>query len=281
MVRTLGIAFAALMLLALPLVFAPKAHAADFFDFGYGDYYDFGGYDYGYGDYYPSYDYGYGDYYPSYDYGYGDYYSDYSSGYGSGFGSSFGSGSSWFPMGGSSWFPMGGSSMPSVTNVNQNQNQNTCTTGSCNTNINAPTTVSTISYPQPTYQQPIVYQQPSYPVYQPNYYPQQPVYPTYQQPRAPYVSLSAVPYTGLELGPVGTALYWGFLVLWCLIAAYLIAVKKVHYKIAAWFAGSKAATASTHAPVRYSEPKVETKVNRVPQSQLAGIDPFIASQINR
>ncbi len=45
--------------------------------------------------------------------------------------------------------------------------------------------------------------------------------PVYQNP-VPYVTLSAVPYTGLDLGPVGTALYWGFLVLWCLGAAYLI-----------------------------------------------------------
>lgn len=57
-------------------------------------------------------------------------------------------------------------------------------------------------------------------------------YPSYYPPQTPYVTLSAVPYTGLELGPVGTAIYWSFLVLWCLVAAYLIAVKKVHYTIA-------------------------------------------------
>jgi hypothetical protein len=51
-------------------------------------------------------------------------------------------------------------------------------------------------------------------------------------PNIPYITLSAVPYTGLELGPVGTAIYWSFLILWCLVAAYLIAVKKVHYAIA-------------------------------------------------
>ncbi|MBP9710790.1 MAG: hypothetical protein KBD50_00780 [Candidatus Pacebacteria bacterium] len=48
----------------------------------------------------------------------------------------------------------------------------------------------------------------------------------------PYVTLSSVPYTGLEMGPVATAIYWSFLVLWTLVAAYLIAVKKVHYAIA-------------------------------------------------
>jgi hypothetical protein len=50
----------------------------------------------------------------------------------------------------------------------------------------------------------------------------------------PYVTLSAVPYTGLDLGPVGTFLYWAFLVLWCFVAAYLIAVKKVQNKIYRW-----------------------------------------------
>jgi len=48
----------------------------------------------------------------------------------------------------------------------------------------------------------------------------------YQQ--TPYVTLSQVPYTGLDLGPVGTALYWVFLVLACAVAAYLFAVKKIH-----------------------------------------------------
>lgn len=56
----------------------------------------------------------------------------------------------------------------------------------------------------------------------------------YQNP-PPYINLSAVPYTGLDLGPVGTALYWGFLVLWCLIAAYLIAVKRVHLSVLRWY----------------------------------------------
>ena len=61
-----------------------------------------------------------------------------------------------------------------------------------------------------------------------------PVYnpPVYYPPQTPYVTLSAVPYTGFELGPVGTAIYWSLLVLWCLIAAYLIAVKKAHVSLA-------------------------------------------------
>ena len=39
---------------------------------------------------------------------------------------------------------------------------------------------------------------------------------------AAYVSLSQIPYTGLDLGPVGTVVYWITLILICLAAAYLI-----------------------------------------------------------
>jgi hypothetical protein len=56
-----------------------------------------------------------------------------------------------------------------------------------------------------------------------------PVYPTNP---TPYVTLSEVPYTGLDLGPIGTVVYWAFLVLWCLLAAYLIIVKRVQNKLA-------------------------------------------------
>ena len=125
---------------------------------------------------------------------------------------------------------------------------------------------------QPTYTQP---------AYQPTYQ------PTYQ-PRVAYnnpgISLAAVPYTGLDLGPWGTAVYWGFLVLWCLIAAYLIAVKKVQNKFATWLFGSTALTTGGATPVAAKTAQVapkaavmETKI----APQFAGIDPFIASQISR
>jgi hypothetical protein len=41
-------------------------------------------------------------------------------------------------------------------------------------------------------------------------------------PVASYVYLSQIPYTGLDLGPIGTVVYWAVLILWCLAAAYLI-----------------------------------------------------------
>lgn len=42
-----------------------------------------------------------------------------------------------------------------------------------------------------------------------------------EQPLA-FVYLSQIPYTGLDLGPWGTAMYWIMLILWSLAAAYLV-----------------------------------------------------------
>lgn len=44
-------------------------------------------------------------------------------------------------------------------------------------------------------------------------------------PQAGYVYLSQIPYTGLDLGPVGTVIYWVFLSLWCVAATYLVLFK--------------------------------------------------------
>lgn len=189
----------------------------------------------------------------------------------------------------------GGSSWTSSSNLSTNNgntytyaptNTNVCTGGNvCNDNsvFNAPTTVtvsggggSTVAYPV---YPPVVYSQP-YPIYTPP----APYYPPVQ--RAPYVSLSAAPYTGLELGPLGTALYWSFLVLWCLVAAYLIVVKKVQNKIVAglnsFLFGTPAAAGHAHtAHVAHSvhSAKAPAKAHAAPASE--GIDPFIASQIHR
>ena len=214
----------------------------------------------------------YYDYTPSY---YDDYvYDSYTPSYGGG---SF--------FGGSGFMGSSGFTRPGNINSNTNINENTCTNGSCNQNINAPTNIVTNYPPQqtyPVYQQPPVYTPPTY--YQP---------PTYQQPiaynrPAPYVTLSAVPYTGLDLGPWGTAMYWGFLVLWCLIAAYLIAVKKVQNKIAAWFVGGtepsqnissqKVLGSASPQPDHFAQ---KYSASPAPTPAFAGIDPFIQSQINR
>ena len=291
-----SIAFATLFMVAFSFAFAANtARASDFVDGGsvpFDDFGDYGGsvpfdsYSNTYTDVYPN---TYTDVYPNtYTDVYPNSYSDYgypgSSGWNSGFSSGFGGGG-WYLGGGGS---MGGG----LTNTNVNTNTNTCTAGSCNTAINAPTTINAPIVTYPTQQQ-------SYPVYTPTYQP--PVYypttpvcntcgcagyaPCYQQ-RAPYVTLAAVPYTGLDLGPTGTVLYWSFLVLWCLLAAYLIAVKKVQNKIAALFVGSKAmAPAHTaHVASVHTEPKHETVVVKTTahvEPQHAGIDPFILTQINR
>ncbi|HWB34226.1 MAG TPA: hypothetical protein VG753_02835 [Candidatus Paceibacterota bacterium] len=120
--------------------------------------------------------------------------------------------------------------------------------------------------------------------------------PVYQNP-APYINLSAVPYTGLDLGPVGTVLYWAFLAAWCLLAAYLIAVKRVHMSIVRWYqkalfgtdahvsqnvslAGLSSSDMHTLAGMlRASE---HTPAHAAPAAaQDDAIDPFILSQINR
>ncbi|MBP7770423.1 MAG: hypothetical protein KA066_00750 [Candidatus Pacebacteria bacterium] len=159
------------------------------------------------------------------------------------------------------------------------------------TTVTAPTTISygpvttshdshnqQISYPQPQYQAPI-FPQPQY-QYQAQY--QQPVYQP-QRPvsynTTPYITLSQAPYTGLDLGPVGEAMYWAFLVLWCLGAAYLIVVKRVQNKLVAslntflFGSSAKAAAHTTHAPQAHASVSA-TLVEE-------GIDPFIQSQIKR
>jgi len=157
--------------------------------------------------------------------------------------------------------------------------------------FNAPTTV-TITNPASVQQQPtIIYQQPPQPAPQP-YVAYQPVYqptPSYNPPPAPrpvsmqqqpYVTLSQIPYTGLDLGPIGTALYWSFLVLWTLFMAYLIVYKRVQAKLVDglnkfFFAGPKQAEPSR------GNGEAKSVKETFANGSMQGIDPFIASQINR
>lgn len=128
----------------------------------------------------------------------------------------------------------------------------------------------------------------------------EPVYHT----STPYITLAAVPYTGLDLGPVGTFLYWSFLILWCLFAAYLIVVKRAHMSIYRWykkalfgenvpapveqtpvFAGfSQTDLASFAAMLRSALEGTtvsHTSEQAAPEAHSDGVDPFILSQINR
>ena len=70
---------------------------------------------------------------------------------------------------------------------------------------------------QPTYYAQPVYVQPVIPYNTPNHS----VYP-YQgtlNQTTPYISLSAVPYTGLDLGPIGEVVYWSILALLSMAAS--------------------------------------------------------------
>jgi hypothetical protein len=116
-------------------------------------------------------------------------------------------------------------------------------------------------------------------------------------PTTPFISLSQVPYTGLDLGPVGTVLYWSFLIIWCLVAAYLIAVKRVQNRIAAhvrnFLFGTPAALVSGHSVqvvehTSYAPAHVEHTVHTSHTTHTVHTetvepmqDDFITSQINR
>jgi hypothetical protein len=116
---------------------------------------------------------------------------------------------------------------------------------------------------------------------------------TYNNPpvnNTPYVTLSEVPYTGLELGTTGTILYWGFLVLWCLFAAYLVVIKRTHLSIYRWYSEMLFGTPSfagngmtSTAQATYSTPVTtySAPVVRPAATTNDAIDPFIMQQINR
>ena len=97
----------------------------------------------------------------------------------------------------------------------------------------------------------------------------------------PYITLSQTPYTGLDLGPMGEVLYWTFLVLWCLGAAYLIVVKRVQNKLVGFLNGflfgssAKGAAHATHAPAVTAHAAAPAVLAQ------EGTDPFIQSQIKR
>ncbi|MBI5003729.1 hypothetical protein HZC00_01395 [Candidatus Kaiserbacteria bacterium] len=70
-----------------------------------------------------------------------------------------------------------------------------------------------------TCQTQVIYQQQP-PVYQPPAY-VPPVYVPPQVPTKPYVSLTQIPYTGFDFGPIGNAIYWAGLLSFALAASYL------------------------------------------------------------
>ena len=308
--RAVSIAFAAFVFSVAPVITPAVVHAADlggyYYDYSYpdtGSYYDYSYpdtgsyYDYSYPDTgyyydysYPDttgsyYDYSYPDYsYPSYNYSYPSY--SYSS---PGFYSNYG-----YAYGPTSHSGGGGSQ----TQTQTQQQQQTQTTTVTNTNTNNNTV--TVNIPATQVVQPVnnyynTYMPPTcqtgwYGTY-PNCYKYNPV--VYNNPTTPYVTLSQVPYTGLELGPVGTALYWGFLVLWAFFIAYLLVVKRVqtsvYRSLNSFLFGAPAATASDNLAPQKSSVSLSRQGQGLHQTfalqgspaQETGVDSFITAQINR
>ena len=308
--RAVSIAFAALVFSVAPVITPAVVHAADlggyYYDYSYpdtGSYYDYSYpdtgsyydssypdtgyyYDYSYPDTTGSYyDYSYPDYsYPSYNYSYPSY--SYSS---PGFYSNYG-----YAYGPTSHSGGGGSQ----TQTQTQQQQQTQTTTVTNTNTNNNTV--TVNIPATQVVQPVnnyynTYTPPTcqtdwYGTY-PNCYKYNPV--VYNNPTTPYVTLSQVPYTGLELGPVGTALYWGFLVLWAFFIAYLLVVKRVqtsvYRSLNSFLFGAPAATASDNLAPQKSSVSLSRQGQGLHQTfalqgspaQETGVDSFITAQINR
>jgi len=164
---------------------------------------------------------------------------------------------------------------------------NTCTGNSCNSddhsvvNIQNPAPVINNNNVVANYAQPVAQSYPTYPTQQYR----QPI-PVYQQPpmaynNTPYVSLSQVPYTGLDLGFWGSIVYWGAFILFALFAAYLIAIKRVQNNIANYLKsvlfGSDEEVLETSDVV--TAPAAPAPAPEATQGDV--IDSFIMSQINR
>ncbi len=120
---------------------------------------------------------------------------------------------------------------------------------------------------------------------------------------SPYVTLSQVPYTGLDLSLWQLILYWSFLVLWCLAAAYLIVIKRVQNRILNSIKKFLLGTSKTAIAKSTPEATVQSqnidinalavqiaalinpKVSAVKNAPLTDesdmIDSFVLSQINR
>jgi hypothetical protein len=76
-----------------------------------------------------------------------------------------------------------------------------------------------------------------------------------------YVYLSNLPYTGLDLGPVGTAIYWLMLILWSLAVAYLVLWGMVPAGLRRF---GLAGAAMTQAPAHVPPAQTPVAVNHTP-----------------
>lgn len=181
---------------------------------------------------------------------------------------------------------------PVVYNTPSNTTSNTCTNNSCNNTITNPAPVinNVVTYPPAqTYVPPVTQYCASgyYGTYPNCYLNQQPI--VYQTPVAyntatPYVTLTQVPYTGLDLGFWGSIAYWGAMVLFALVVAYLVAIARVQNVIALKLKHFLFGTADTEdetAVVVAPAQVAQVTFAPVAQSSEDVIDSFIMSQVNR
>ena len=107
-------------------------------------------------------------------------------------------------------------------------------------------------------------------------------------PAAASVTLSQVPYTGLDLGPVGTILYWLGLVLVCALFSYLVAVRRIQNDFLKWLRVTLLGDpeVATHpAYVTVEVERVEEEVfapavtTRARMQESDYVDPFLLRQI--
>lgn len=108
----------------------------------------------------------------------------------------------------------------------------------------------------------------------------QPIYHAIQA-AVPYVTLSEAPYTGLELGPFGTVIYWSFLVLACLYMTYLLVVKRVQIQLVRYLKRVLFDEETTDAPVAHVAVVQAPVETAAPAKTTDAIDDFIMSQIKR
>ncbi len=161
--------------------------------------------------------------------------------------------------------------------VTDTTTNNSCTGNSCNTTVTNPAPVINNNDIVANYAaaQVPVYTNPAPVVYQA---------PVAYNAATPYVTLTQVPYTGLDLGFWGTIAYWGFMIGFALVVAYLIAIKRVQNGIAKslkhfLFGSTDGDDKGTLMLVRQASVVVTAPAHAQTSEDI--IDSFILSQINR
>ncbi len=91
-----------------------------------------------------------------------------------------------------------------------------------------------------------------------------------QQPLVGGISLTQVPYTGFEAGPILTMIFYGLLLLWALYLAYIIVIRRNSV-------GGLALAPATPAPVLPSVKTIETPKFVSTEAEVAVMTPVVAA----